>query len=119
VRALYLLIAAVPLGLAAGYAWSDWSRPVVHMAVPPVVQPKPFDPPEAAADKAWEARADEQTRPKPEAAPDPTIVDQSVYYKSCKDAWAAGKAPIHVGEPGYRPGLDADGDGIACEPIRS
>jgi len=30
-----------------------------------------------------------------------------------------GKAPIRVGEPGYRPALDADNDGIACEPYRS
>ena len=29
---------------------------------------------------------------------------------------AAGKAPIYENEPGYRSGLDGDGDGIACEP---
>ncbi|WP_303966545.1 excalibur calcium-binding domain-containing protein [Rothia mucilaginosa] len=23
---------------------------------------------------------------------------------------------MHRGEPGYRPGLDSDGDGVACEP---
>jgi hypothetical protein len=28
---------------------------------------------------------------------------------------AAGKAPLHLGDPGYRPNLDSDGDGIACE----
>ena len=28
---------------------------------------------------------------------------------------AAGAAPLTVGEPGYRPGLDRDGDGVACE----
>ncbi|WP_444543648.1 excalibur calcium-binding domain-containing protein [Nocardia aobensis] len=28
---------------------------------------------------------------------------------------AAGAAPLHGGEPGYRPGLDRDGDGVACE----
>jgi len=31
---------------------------------------------------------------------------------------AAGKAPLHAGEPGYRSGLDGDSDGIACEPYR-
>lgn len=44
--------------------------------------------------------------------------DPYVYYRRCADARAAGAAPIHAGEPGYRPGLDADGDGVACEPYR-
>jgi len=39
-----------------------------------------------------------------------------VYYKNCAEARAAGAAPLHRGEPGYRPGLDKDGDGVACEP---
>lgn len=38
-----------------------------------------------------------------------------VYYKNCSEARAAGVTPLHKGEPGYRPGLDRDGDGIACE----
>lgn len=36
----------------------------------------------------------------------------------CDDARAAGTAPIYAGEPGYREGLDADSDGIACERYR-
>jgi hypothetical protein len=39
----------------------------------------------------------------------------SAYYGSCSDARAAGAAPLYVGEPGYRSGLDRDGDGVACE----
>ncbi|MFI6938539.1 excalibur calcium-binding domain-containing protein [Streptomyces sp. NPDC050418] len=27
----------------------------------------------------------------------------------------AGAAPIYRGQPGYRSGLDRDGDGIACD----
>ena len=42
-----------------------------------------------------------------------------VYYPNCAAARAAGAAPIYAGQPGYRPGLDADNDGIACEPYRS
>jgi hypothetical protein len=42
-----------------------------------------------------------------------------VYYADCDAARAAGQAPIHSGEPGYRAELDADGDGTACEPYRS
>ena len=43
-------------------------------------------------------------------------VPSSVYYRNCAAARAAGAAPIYIGEPGYSPHLDRDGDGIACEP---
>lgn len=36
-------------------------------------------------------------------------------WRGCNDARAAGTAPIYRGEPGYRDGMDGDGDGIACE----
>ncbi|MCL9761398.1 excalibur calcium-binding domain-containing protein [Frankia sp. AiPa1] len=39
----------------------------------------------------------------------------SAYYANCTAARAAGVAPLHSGQPGYRAGLDRDGDGIACE----
>ena len=39
----------------------------------------------------------------------------AVYYASCDDARAAGAAPLRAGQPGYRPVLDRDGDGVACE----
>src|SRR4051794_19985851 len=39
----------------------------------------------------------------------------STYYANCSEARAAGAAPLYVGDPGYRAGLDRDGDGIACE----
>jgi endonuclease YncB( thermonuclease family) len=42
-------------------------------------------------------------------------LSSSVYYGDCGDARAAGDAPLRVGEPGYRSGLDRDGDGVACE----
>ena len=42
-----------------------------------------------------------------------------VYYPNCVAARAAGAAPIYLGQPGYRPGLDAHNDGIACEPFRN
>jgi hypothetical protein len=41
-----------------------------------------------------------------------------IHYRNCAAARAAGAAPIHIGEPGYEPRLDADNDGIACEPWR-
>lgn len=48
--------------------------------------------------------------PTPAATPKPT----AVYYKNCGVALAEGAAPIERGEPGYRTGLDPDGDGVAC-----
>ena len=41
--------------------------------------------------------------------------DEAPYYRNCDAARAAGVAPLHSGDPGYRSGLDRDGDGIACE----
>ena len=40
------------------------------------------------------------------------------HWDGCNDARAAGTAPIYRGEPGYRPEMDGDNDGIACEPYR-
>lgn len=37
------------------------------------------------------------------------------YYPNCASARAAGVAPLRRGDPGYRPGLDRDNDGVACE----
>ncbi len=38
-----------------------------------------------------------------------------VHFRNCAQARAAGAAPLHAGDPGYRPGLDGDRDGVACE----
>jgi endonuclease YncB( thermonuclease family) len=46
------------------------------------------------------------------AAPPAT---SSAYYANCTEARAAGVAPLHEGEPGYRAALDRDHDGVACE----
>lgn len=44
--------------------------------------------------------------------------ERGVYYPNCSAARAAGAAPIYAGAPGYRPEMDGDSDGIACEPYR-
>lgn len=62
---------------------------------------------DAAAAKAQQDQA--QARQVQQVAP------SSVYYANCTAARAAGAAPIYRGQPGYRPALDRDGDGIACE----
>ena len=51
----------------------------------------------------------------PKSAPGTPAPGASAYYPNCKAARAAGVAPLHVGQPGYRSGLDGDGDGVACE----
>ena len=43
-------------------------------------------------------------------------VEQSVHYSGCHEVRAAGKAPLHRGDPGYGEHMDGDGDGVACEP---
>jgi hypothetical protein len=45
----------------------------------------------------------------------PATTGGDAYYANCAAVRGAGKAPLHRGQPGYRPGLDRDGDGIACE----
>ncbi len=37
-------------------------------------------------------------------------------FRNCDAARAAGAAPLRRGDPGYAERLDADGDGVACEP---
>ena len=46
-------------------------------------------------------------------APDPEPV--SAYFSNCAEARSAGASPLYAGAPGYRLGLDRDGDGVACE----
>lgn len=41
-----------------------------------------------------------------------------VFYRNCNAARAAGAAPLYRGQPGYRPDMDGDNDGVACEPYR-
>lgn len=49
----------------------------------------------------------------PAGAAAPTQVDPP--YGSCKEAHADGAYNIKRGDPGYRPKLDRDNDGVACE----
>jgi len=41
---------------------------------------------------------------------------RTTFYGTCREAFMDGRANIRAGEPGYRRELDADGDGLACEP---
>ena len=87
---------------------SSTAAPLV--AKTPTPTPTPSPTPEAQPIVAT-------TEPEPEPAPPPAPAppDPNVYYKNCDAARAAGAAPLYQGDPGYRPGLDGDHDGVACE----
>ncbi|RSM38606.1 hypothetical protein DMA12_32495 [Amycolatopsis balhimycina DSM 5908] len=72
--------------------------PPTTKAAPPTTKAVPPPPPVETTEEA--------------PAPEP---DHSAYYANCSAAKAAGAAPLYRGEPGYRPALDRDGDGVACE----
>jgi len=74
--------------------------PVAPAPVAPVPAPAPAAPAPAPA------------APAPVA---PVPAPAAVYYANCTAARAAGAAPIYAGQAGYRPALDRDSDGIACE----
>lgn len=44
--------------------------------------------------------------------------ETSAYYRNCDAARLAGAAPIYRGLPGYRPEIDGESDGVACQPFR-
>lgn len=44
----------------------------------------------------------------------PAEAPAAVSYANCDEVRAAGKAPLHSGDPGYSAKLDRDGDGVAC-----
>ena len=54
----------------------------------------------------------EQTVLAPAIEPAPP---QTVYWRNCSEARAAGAAPVYRGSPGYSRKLDRDGDGVGCE----
>ena len=56
------------------------------------------------------ANSESESQKKSESAPEP----QKEFYANCKEAKAAGAAPMYEGDPGYRPELDRNHDGIAC-----
>jgi hypothetical protein len=118
-KVILLCAAAIPLGLAGGYAWSAMTAPAPRTASPPKatfadIPESPEELPEVP-DREWTARADDKSTA---VATGTGRVDRNVYYSGCNEVRAAGKAPLHVGDPGYREGMDGDGDGIACEPVR-
>ena len=118
-RTKELALAAVMLGGIGGYAWSSLTAPAPRAPAPAkaTMVPLPASPEELpdALDEEWVSQSDGEARlvtgPVASAAQ-----DRSIQYAGCNEVRAAGKAPLHAGQPGYRSEMDGDGDGIACEP---
>jgi Protein of unknown function (DUF1524)/Excalibur calcium-binding domain len=92
--------------------------PAVVEPAPAAVAPAPVAP--APAPVAPVAPAPAPVAPAPAApapvAPAPAApAPGAAYYANCTAARAAGAAPLYAGQAGYRPALDRDSDGIACE----
>ncbi|WP_204745310.1 excalibur calcium-binding domain-containing protein [Glycomyces paridis] len=78
-------------------------------AAPSTSEPSPTE-----TEPTTSAAPTEAAEPEPEPEPEP-----EVYYDNCDDARDAGAAPLYEDDPGYRAGLDGDGDGEACEDTSS
>ncbi|WP_225983829.1 excalibur calcium-binding domain-containing protein [Epidermidibacterium keratini] len=92
--------------------------PTVEAAAAPTPEPTPAPAPattQAPAPAPTTAAPAPAPEPAPTAAPAPEPQSSSAYYANCSEAKAAGAAPLYAGDPGYRAGLDRDGDGVACE----
>lgn len=122
-RSILGAVSAVAVVLLAACGSTPAPAPLPAESTPSsttVVEPPPVETPAPAPPVTTTTRAPQpvlppvaKTTPKTttkEPAPAP-----SAYYANCAAAKAAGAAPLHRGEPGYRSALDRDGDGVACE----
>lgn len=119
---LPLIIPGLIVGVMSGYVLSADDRvsdlphvigTVSHASVAPEPSLSKVAPP-------MPAPASVQRSPSsvPTAESKAGVSPAKIYYAGCNEVRAAGRAPLYKGEPGYREGMDGDGDGIACEPIR-
>lgn len=83
-------------------------------AAPEAEAPAPVAPAPAAPGAGSGSDSADAAVPEAEA-PGAGVPGADVYFSRCAEARAAGMAPLYAGTPGYRPGLDGDGDGVACE----
>lgn len=79
-------------------------------AAAPVPAPAPAAPAPAPA-----AVAPAPVAPAPVVQAPAAPAPAAAYYANCTAARAAGAAPLYAGQAGYRPALDRDSDGVACE----
>ena len=70
---------------------------------------------ESDSESDSESNQTEQDQSKSDQTQEQSGESSGTYYASCKEARAAGAAPLYLGESGYRAELDRDHDGVACE----
>jgi hypothetical protein len=125
-RAFIPLAAAVTF--VAVYQLTPVPAPVAQAVEPAAVTAVAASPVEAVKPAAFavkrpSARPRASRRRRAAASAPPATVRAArratfVYYSGCNEVRAAGLAPLFRGQPGYRPEMDGDDDGIACEPHR-
>ncbi|MGI8648648.1 MAG: hypothetical protein DLM55_10775 [Acidimicrobiales bacterium] len=95
-----------------------WGGPCNGSLTPPApsAPAQPSTPPAAESQNSspQSSSAPQQSAPSTKA-PASGSGGGAVYYSNCAAAKAAGAAPLHIGQPGYRAALDRDHDGVACE----
>jgi len=105
--------AGVLAGIVLGVTGSQHAEPVpaeAAMATPTVTVTAP-----PAAPITVTAPAAAPVTVTVTAAAGQNAASRQVWYADCEAVRREGAAPLYRGEPGYRAGLDPDGDGIACE----
>ena len=103
------------IGTAPGTAPSSAYAPpdVATVAPSPLPDPDPDPAPSRRAQQRFVSRAElEAVAPRRQ---EERWGGGTVYYRNCAHARAMGAAPVMAGDPGYRAGLDRDGDGVGCE----
>jgi hypothetical protein len=91
--------------VAVKVAYDLWMTSAEHDAVAGVLSTCPDQPlPDGGHAPGAAAAA-------PASAPDPA----DVHYENCAAVRAAGAAPIHPGDPGWRDEFDGNHDGVGCE----
>ncbi len=90
------------------------TQPVV---LPPPAPIEPVAPVAPAAPVELPAPAVETPALEAPAAPAPLVEVPApgAFYQNCDAVRAAGASPIRVGDPGFQPKFDRDGDGVGCE----
>ena len=96
--------------VAVKATYALWVTQAEHDAIAAILATCPGQPVPGDVTPAPAPAPDAQPVPGPAVGP-----GSGTYYANCEAVRAAGAAPIRPGEPGYRNGLDRDGDGVACE----
>jgi hypothetical protein len=115
-----ILVGAVALGLVGGVG-SKFLAPSTSPAQS--AHEQDWTPRNTIAPPTMMSAADlDEQQPSGGTTPDP-VQQQEVAatgsgwsYRNCREARAAGAAPLYRGQPGYGAHMDGDNDGIACEP---